>query len=214
MTVDIWSDIRCPFCYIGKQHFEKALKEYPHAKEVQVTWHSFQLDPNVETQPGISTLEHFSRTKGLPKEQAEEMFEAAQKMASEAGIQIDFSSTVVANSYQAHLLLQLAKEKDLATSLKENLFKAHFSEGANIDDPETLYSIAEKTGLDIAEAQEALTSDAFAYAVKQDEMQAQQVGIRGVPFFIFDNKYALSGAQPVEAFLEVLEKTKPSKGFE
>lgn len=129
-------------------------------------------------------------------------------MAAETGLQMDLDTAVVANSYKAHLLIQLAKEKGLANELEEALFRAHFSEGKNIDDPNVLVEIAESAGLDTQQAKEALESEELAYAVKQDEMQAQQIGVRGVPFFVFDNKYAVSGAQPTEAFLEVLEKTK------
>lgn len=210
MTIDIWSDIRCPFCYIGKHHFEKALEQYAHKDEVQVRWHSFQLDPDLKTQPGVSTLDHFVHQKQVSEEKAREMFQAAQQMASDTGLTIDFDSAIVANSRRAHLLLQLSKEKGLATELKETLFQAHFSMGENIDDPEILTDLAEKVGLSRSEAEIALESEEFAYAVKQDQMQAQQIGIRGVPFFIVDDKYALSGAQPVSAFLEVLEKVKPS----
>ncbi|GAB2772201.1 DsbA family oxidoreductase [Salinimicrobium soli] len=206
MTVDIWSDVRCPFCYIGKHKFENALKKFEHGGKVKVNWHSFQLDPNLETQPDISTMDYFVEAKNVSKEQAQQMFENVEKMAAETGLEMDPNSSVVANSFRAHLLLQLAKEKGKANELKEELFKAHFSEGKNIDDHETLLQIAASAGLDSEEAEKALTSEDFAYAVKQDEMQAQQIGVRGVPFFVFENKYGVSGAQPSETFLEVLQK--------
>lgn len=206
MTIDIWSDVRCPFCYIGKRKFETALEQFPHKDSVKVNWHSFQLDPNLRTQPEISTLDYFTEVKNVSEEQALEMFRNVEKMASESGLQIDPNSSVVANSFRAHLLLQLAKEKGRANELKEALFKAHFSEAKNIDDKEALVEIALSAGLDREEAEDALTSEEYAYAVKQDEMQAQQIGVRGVPFFVFENKYGVSGAQPAETFLEVLEK--------
>ncbi|MGB7785090.1 MAG: DsbA family oxidoreductase [Salinimicrobium sp.] len=206
MTIDIWSDVRCPFCYIGKRKFEAALEEFPHKEEVQVNWHSFQLDPNLETQPEISTMDYFVKAKNVSEEQAREMFQNVEKMAAESGLEMDPNSSVVANSYKAHLLLQLAKEKGRANELKEQLFKAHFSEAKNIDDKESLLEIAVSAGLEKEEAEQALNSEEYAYAVKQDEMQAQQIGVRGVPFFVFENKYGVSGAQPSETFLEVLEK--------
>jgi predicted DsbA family dithiol-disulfide isomerase len=207
MTVDIWSDVRCPFCYIGKHKFEAALEKFAHKKEVEVQWHSFQLDPSLQTQPELSTLDYFVRVKNVSKDQAREMFQGAQEMAANTGIKMDLDTAVVANSYRAHLLIQLAKEKGRANELKEGFFQAHFAEGKNIDDPKVLVNLAETAGLNAKDAEEALNSEEFAYCVKQDEMQAQQIGVTGVPFFIFENKYAVSGAQPSETFLEILEKT-------
>lgn len=208
MTVDIWSDIRCPFCYIGKHKFEAALEQFAHKDEVEVHWHSFQLDPTIETQPEISTLDYFVRVKNVSEDQAREMFKGAQQMAVDTGLKMDLDTAVVANSYKAHLLIQLAKEKGCANQLKEALFHAHFVEGKNIDDPKVLLQIAESAGLDKHQAETGLGSEELAYAVKQDEMQAQQIGVRGVPFFVFDHKYAVSGAQPSETFLEIMEKIK------
>lgn len=206
MTVDIWSDVRCPFCYIGKHKFEAALEKFPNKDTVKVNWHSFQLDPTITTSPGLSTLDYFTQVKNVSKEDALQMFNRMEAMASENGLTIDSNSTVLANSFRAHLLIQLAIQKGLANELEEALFKAHFSEAKNIDDQETLVEIAVSAGLDSQEATDALTSEELAYAVKQDEMQAQQIGVRGVPFFVFDNKYGVSGAQPTETFLEILEK--------
>lgn len=208
MTVDIWSDIRCPFCYIGKHKFEAALEQFAHKDEVEVHWHSFQLDPTIETQPEISTLDYFVRVKNVSEDQAREMFRGAQQMAVDTGLKMDLDTAVVANSYRAHLLIQLAKEKGCANQLKEALFRAHFVEGKNIDDPKVLLQIAGSAGLDKQQAEIGLESEELAYAVKQDEMQAQQIGVRGVPFFVFDHKYAVSGAQPAETFLEIMEKIK------
>ncbi len=206
MTIDIWSDVRCPFCYIGKRNFEKALEKFPNKEAVNVNWHSFQLDPNLETQPNVSSLDHFVNAKNVSREQALQMFENVEKMASEAGLEMNPNTSVVANSFRAHLLIQLANEKGKANDLEEALFKAHFSEAKNIDDKEALLEIAVSAGLDKDEAEQALASEEYAYAVKQDEMLAQQIGVRGVPFFVFENKYGVSGAQPSETFLEVLEK--------
>ena len=211
MTVDIWSDVRCPFCYIGKHKFEAALEEFPNKEDVVVNWHSFQLDPNLKTQPELSTLDYFVQVKNVSEEQAREMFSNVQNMAAESGLEIDSNSSVLANSYRAHLLIQLAIEKGMANELEEALFKAHFSEAKNIDDEETLVEIAVSAGLEEQDAKAALTSEEYGYAVKQDEMQAQQIGVRGVPFFVFNNKYAVSGAQATETFLEVLEKAWQEK---
>ena len=211
MNIDIWSDVRCPFCYIGKRNFEAALEKFPHKDEVNVNWHSFQLDPNLKTQPETSTLDYFVQEKNISREEAKEMFSNVEKMAGEIGLEMDPNSSVVANSFKAHLLIQLAKQNGKADEIEEELFKAHFSEGKNIDDEQTLLGIAVSAGLDREEAQEALNSEEYAYAVKQDEMQAQQIGVRGVPFFVFENKYGVSGAQPSETFLEVFEKAWSEK---
>jgi len=141
MTVDIWSDVRCPFCYIGKHKFEAALEKFPNKDTVKVNWHSFQLDPTIKTSPGLSTLDYFTQVKNVSKEDALQMFNRMETMASENGLTIDSNSTVLANSFRAHLLIQLAIQKGLANELEEALFKAHFSEAKNIDDQETLVEI-------------------------------------------------------------------------
>lgn len=206
MTVDIWSDVRCPFCYIGKHKFESALKEFNHKDKVEVRWHSFQLDPTIKTSPELSTLDYFTQVKNVSKEQALEMFRNMEAMARESGLKIDSNSTVLANSFRAHLLIQLAIQKGFANEVEEALFIAHFSEAKNIDDEETLVEIGISAGLAEQEVKNALTSEELSYAVKQDEMQAQQIGIRGVPFFVFNNKHGVSGAQATETFREVLAK--------
>lgn len=208
MTVDIWSDVRCPFCYIGKRRFEKALDKFDNKEEVNVVWHSFQLDPNLKTQPETTTLDYFKQVKNVSEEQALEMFKNVEEMAAETGLEMKPNSSVVANSFKAHLLLQLAKTQGVANKLKEELFEAQFSEGRNIDDEDVLISIAGSVGISEEEVRGALNSKEFAQAVKQDELQAQQIGVRGVPFFVFENKYGVSGAQASATFLEVLEKVQ------
>ncbi|MDT0687816.1 DsbA family oxidoreductase [Autumnicola psychrophila] len=206
IQVDIWSDVRCPFCYIGKRRFEGALEKFPEKQRVNVVWHSFQLDPNIETQPEISALDYFVKAKNVTKEQAGEMFDGARRMATETGLEMNLKTSIVANSFKAHLLIQLAKTKDLANQLEEALFEAHFKEAKNIDDEEVLIGIAKSVGIAETEAKEALNASVFVAAVKEDEMQAQKIGVRGVPFFVFNSKYAVSGAQASESFLEVLQK--------
>ncbi len=207
MKVDIWSDIRCPFCYIGKRKFENALQKFEQKEEVVVEWHSFQLDPGLKTQPDTDTVEYFSKIKGISREQALQMFEGANKMARETGLELNLETSVVANSYRAHQLLQWAKSKGKGNEIKEALFESHFIQAKNIDDVEILLELAVATGLDKTEAQNVLITEEFAYMVKQDEMAARNIGVQGVPFFVFNNKYAVSGAQAEETFLEVLEKS-------
>ncbi len=207
MNINIWSDIRCPFCYIGKKKFEIALEKFPHKDEVNVIWRSFQLDPKLETRTDVSAIDYISEIKGISHAQAVEMHQHVTQIAKEVGLDFNFDKSIIANSYNAHRLIQLAKTHDLGSDVEEQLFKAHFIEGKNIDDNKTLVQIGVAIGLDEKEVSEVLASDAFSKEVKQDEMQAQSIGVRGVPFFVLNDKYAVSGAQSPETFLEVLEQS-------
>lgn len=208
MRVDIWSDIRCPFCYIGKHNFEAALEDFDHKDEVEVRWHSFELDPNLESNNEESTLDYFVKVKGVTKEQAHQMFSRVRQMASDINLDLDPEKSVVANSFRAHKLLQLAKKRGVANDMKESLFRAHFSEGKDIDDQEDLLEIAASAGIDGETAREALRSQELSAAVRKDEAKAQEIGVQGVPFFVFNNKYGVSGAQPPSTFLDVLKKAR------
>lgn len=207
MKVDIWSDIRCPFCYVGKKNFEKALDQFPEKENIEVTWHSFQLDPDMKTQPEKSSLEYFSERKGVSEEQAKGMYEHVYKAGKDAGIEFNFDHQKVANSYRGHLLLQLAASKNLANEAEEALFKAQLIEGKNIDDEATLIEIGKSISLNEEDIKKALVSDEFAEQVSKDMMLAQQMRISGVPFFVINDKYGVSGAQPSPVFSEVLEKS-------
>lgn len=215
MKVKIWSDVRCPFCYIGKKKFEAALAQFPQEKEVEIEWKSYQLDPNLKTDSNLSTLNYFVKAKGVSEDQAQEMFSRATNMAAEVGLKFNLETSVTANSFMAHRLIQLAKSKGLGNEIEEALFKAHFEEAKNIDDSEVLNKIGVSIGIEAEEVKNTLDSDAFAYEVKQDEIEARNIGVRGVPFFVIDGKYAISGAQPTDAFLQTLEKAweeyKPKK---
>ncbi len=208
MKIDIWSDIRCPFCYIGKRKLENALKQFDDNKRVEVNWHSFELDPSLQTQPNIDTIDHFTKTKNISREQAMQMFNGAKKMAKEVELEMNLEKTVVANSFLAHQLLHFAKTKGKGDELKEALLKAHFTESKNIDDKDTLLNIAVSKGLSLQETEQVLVSGKFSQAVREDEAAAQRIGISGVPFFIFNEKYAVSGAQSEESFLQVLNKVR------
>ena len=207
MQVKIWSDVRCPFCYIGKKKFEHALEKFPHKDKVEVVWKSFQLDPTLKTDTTLNTLDYFVNTKGVSKEQAKQMFAGATQMAKAEGLDFNLEESVPANSFKAHRLIQFAKSKGLGNEIEEALFKAHFEEGVNIDDTDALIKVATSIDLSAIEVENTLTSDAYSYDVKQDEMEARNIGVRGVPFFVFEDKYAVSGAQSSEVFLQYLEKS-------
>ncbi|MGA9212268.1 DsbA family oxidoreductase [Kaistella sp.] len=207
MKVDIWSDIRCPFCYVGKKNFEKALEQFPDKEKIEVTWHSFQLDADLKTQPERNPLEYFAEAKRVSAEQAKEMHNHVSRAGKEAGIEFNFNHQKIANSYRAHLLLQLAATKNLANETEEALFKAQLIDGKNIDDEATLIEIGKSVSLNEDEIKEALVSDDFGMEVTRDMMLARQMGISGVPFFVINDKYGVSGAQPPAAFTEVLENS-------
>jgi predicted DsbA family dithiol-disulfide isomerase len=207
MKIDIWSDIRCPFCYIGKKKFEKALSQFEHKDKVEVEWHSFELDPQAITIPGKNAIEYLAEIKGQSKEWAVEMTRYVADTAAESGLHFDFEQQVVANSFNGHRLIQLAKSLGLADQAEESLFAAHLSQGKNIDDRETLIQIGTSIGIDRESVSQMLGSDTFTDEVRYDENTAKSIGINGVPFFIFNQKYTISGAQPPETFLNALNKS-------
>jgi predicted DsbA family dithiol-disulfide isomerase len=206
MKVEIWSDIRCPFCYIGKRKFEMALAGFPHRDRVEVVWHSFELDPNLRTMPGKSMHDYLAEIKGMPRERSVQMHDHVSRSAKEVGLVYNFDQAVVANSLKAHRLVHLAKTHGLADEAEERLFRAHFTEGLNTDDPDTLVRLGSEIGLSAAEVREMFSGDAFTREVREDEAEAHTIGIQGVPFFLINRKYAVSGAQSPTSFLKGLEK--------
>jgi protein disulfide-isomerase len=207
MKVEIWSDIMCPFCYIGKRRFETAMAQFPDAAAVEVEWHSFQLDPTINSDHGDNLYEYLSKRKGIPYEQAVAMNNQVSAQASTLGLTYNLDKAVVANSFDAHRLIQLAKQHQLGDAAEERLFKAYFTEGKDFSDPATLVELGKEIGLEEAALQELVASQSFAGEVRKDIAEAAALGIQGVPFFVFDRKYGVSGAQASETFLEVLNKT-------
>lgn len=211
MKVDIWSDIRCPFCYIGKRRFEEALSRFEHKDQIEVIWHSFELDPSMKTQPDKNPLEYLAEIKGQTLQWSEQMHDQLTGTAAKAGLTFNFEKCVVANSFDAHRLIQFAKTKGLGDKAKERLLKAYFTDGANIDDRSTLLQLGIEIGLVKAEVDHVLQTDAFTENVRSDEATAQRLGIRGVPFFVLDQQYGVSGAQMPETFLDALEQAWKEK---
>lgn len=206
MTVEIWSDVMCPFCYIGKRRFEEALKEFPGRDSVTVTWKSFQLNPDMVTDPSKSINQFLAEHKGISIEQAKLMNDRVTDMAREAGLIYDFDKAIAANSFDAHRLSHFAKKFNKQDAIEESLFKAYFTDGKNTANHETLVAIAVENGLDEGSTRAMLGGNEFAEDVERDIYEARQVGARGVPYFVFDEKYAVSGAQPARLFLQVLNK--------
>lgn len=208
MTVDIWSDIRCPFCYIGKRKFEMALQKFDQKNEVEVIWHSFELDPQAQTMPNGDMYDHLAKVKGQTREWSVKMHEHVTNLAKEVGLHYDFDKAIIANSFNAHRLIQFAKTKNLGDATKERLLKAYFTEGKNIDDASTLIELGVEAGLNKNEVERVINSDEFSTNVRKDEDLAHQIGVTGVPFFVFDRKFAVSGAQDPAVFLQALEKMR------
>lgn len=206
MKIEIWSDVVCPFCYIGKRKFEKALEGFNQKEEVEIEWKSFQLDPEMAPAKGISVHQYLADRKGVSLEKGKEMNDYMTKMAKEVGLEYDFEKAVISNTLNAHRLLHFAKTKGLQNEAKERLFASYYTMGRDLGDKETLVLIAQEIGLDPVAVSTMLESDAFVNEVKIDQYNASQIGVQGVPFFVFNNKYAVSGAQPSSVFSEVLEK--------
>jgi predicted DsbA family dithiol-disulfide isomerase len=206
MKVEIWSDVMCPFCYIGKRRFEHALEQFAGKEHVEIEWKSFQLNPDMKTDPAKSVNDFLAEHKGISVAQAKQMNDRVTAMAAEVGLQYDFGKAIAANSFDAHRLSHFAKRHGKQDAVEEALFKAYFTEGKNTADHETLVALAAEAGLSADEARTMLSGNNFADDVNNDIYEANQVGARGVPFFVFDNTYAVSGAQPSELFLQVLKK--------
>lgn len=206
MKVDIWSDVRCPFCYIGKRKFETALAQFEGKEEVVVEWHSFELDPNAETLPNVPAATYLANRYGKPVEWAEEMQAGVTQTAAEVGLVFNLDRSVVANSFDAHRLIQLAKTEGLGDQIEEALFLAHFTNGRDISDHDTLIEIGISIGLEQLSIATMLRGTDFTDEVRHDEYAAQQIGVKGVPFFVFDEKLAVSGAQAPETFLGALRQ--------
>lgn len=205
MKVEIWSDILCPFCYIGKRRFERALKSFDG--EVEVIWKSFQLDPDLKTNPNQNVSEMLAEKKGWTIEYARDANKHVTEMARGEGLNYVMDQAVVANSFDAHRLIQYAKTKGKGDETQEALFRAYFTEGKNIAAITTLISLASSVGLDEKDVEKMLLSNEFTLEVNADIREAQMIGVTGVPFFVADRKYALSGAQHADTFLQFLQKS-------
>ncbi|SDR75603.1 DsbA family oxidoreductase [Agrococcus carbonis] len=208
MQIDIWSDVACPWCFIGKRRFETALGAWEHRDEVQVTWHSFQLDPSLPEHYDGTEVDYLANVKGMPVAQVQQMLTHVTEQAAGEGLRYDFDRLVVANSLRAHQLLHLAKAHGLADAVKDALLSAHFEQGVDIGDVDALVTIGARAGLAAKEIREALADERHLPAVREDIAQARQIGVTGVPFFVFDMRLGLSGAQPAEVFTQALDRAR------
>lgn len=222
MKVEVWSDIMCPFCYIGKRHFEAALEKFEHAQDIELVWYSYQLDPTLpKLASKLNAYQYLAQHKGISYEESVAMHKNVIDMAKETGLNYNYDKVVIANSFDAHRLIQLAKKNGKGNEAEERLFKAYFIEGKNMSDISTLILLGKEIGLDETVVKTALNSSEFSNEVNNDINEASQLGVQGVPFFIFNRKYAISGAEPITAFLETITKsynewkvTKPTAQLE
>ncbi len=203
ITVDVWSDVVCPFCYLGDATLQQAIDASPHASSIQVRYHSFQLHPGA-IKP-MRTLDYLVGERGMPAEQIKASHEMFTARGAELGLDYRFDDALVANTKDAHRLIHFAKANGREHELVIRLFKAEFTDGLDVSDHTVLADLAAEVGLDRAAAAEALASGAYELEFQADVQQAQALGITGVPFFVFDNKRAVSGAQPLELFKKALE---------
>lgn len=206
LNVEIWSDLICPFCYIGKRKFENALSQLDASENIEITWKSFQLAPDMKTNTSISIDEYLAIHKGFSIDKAREMNAHVTQMAKQEGLIFNFDKSVVANTRSAHQMLHFAKASKKQNETKERLLKAYFTEGKNIDDKQTLLELASELDLDVEGLNHALTTNIFEHEVDADIIEAQNLGVRGVPFFVFNRSHAISGAQPVEVFIETMQQ--------
>jgi predicted DsbA family dithiol-disulfide isomerase len=209
IKIDVWSDIACPWCYIGKRNLEKGLAEASgddDAPTVEVTFHSFELSPDTPVDFEGDELDFLSAHKGMPREQVEQMLERVTGVAADAGLDYRFDLLQHTNTVKAHELLHFAKEQGRQHELAERLMAAYFAEGRHLGREDELVDLATDAGLDADDAREALRSGRFLEAVRADQQQARAFGINGVPFFVIDGKYGVSGAQPAEAFSQIVRQ--------
>ncbi len=205
VKVEIWSDVVCPWCAVGKHRFEKALARFAHRDEVEVSYHSFELDPSAPQEQEGDLHDHLATKYGMTRAEAEAKHQQMTAMAAEDGWDFQFDRARRGNTFDAHRLLHLAGDRGVQDAVKERLFRGYFTEGEPIADHATLVRLGAEAGLDADEVRAALDEGRYVGAVRADEAEAQTLGIRGVPFFVVDRKYGVAGAQPPEALLEVLE---------
>ncbi len=211
MKIEIWSDIACPWCYIGKVRFEKALAAYEHANEVEVIWRSYQLQPDAPKVNAPTTVENLMQKYGRSQEQVLEMMRNVTEVAAGEGIEYHLDRAVASNTLDAHRLTKLAESKGVGQPVMERLMQAYQSEGANVADPETLVRLGAEGGLDEADVRAMLASDDFVAEFHADVQRARSIGVNGVPFFVIDEQHGVSGAQPTEFFLSALQQLGPQK---
>jgi predicted DsbA family dithiol-disulfide isomerase len=206
MKIELWSDFACPFCYIGKKRFEQALETFPHKDNVEVVLKAYQLDPNAPKTMTKSAAETFAKGHRMSVDQAKQRFDMFQTQAKTVGLTYNYDIIQMTNSFDAHRIAKWASKYGKEYELTGRLMKAYFTDGLNIADTDTLVKLVGEVGLKEDEARSVLESNQYADQVKAEINEGRQIGVQGVPFFVLNRKYGVSGAQPVEYFTQVLEK--------
>jgi predicted DsbA family dithiol-disulfide isomerase len=206
VNVEIWSDIACPWCFVGKRRFEAALAQFEHAEDVTVTWRSFELDPSAPASLPGDRSEHLARKIGVSVEQARGMEAQMTEMAKGDGVEFRFDRAHLPNTFDGHRLVHLAAQHGVQDAMKDRLFRANFTDGELVSDHDTLVRLGVEVGLPEEEVREALAGDAYGAEVRDDERTAQGLGIRGVPFFVVDRALGASGAQSPDVLLGLLRE--------
>jgi predicted DsbA family dithiol-disulfide isomerase len=208
MQVEVWSDVVCPWCYIGKRRLEAALARFPHAGDVEVVWRSFQLDPGVPEGQTHATLPALAAKYGRSVEEMRGQMAHVESIAAQEGLRYDLAAGTSGNTLLAHQLVQLANERGLGDAVEERLMHAHFEEQRSVFDVDGLVELGAEAGLDADEARAALTDRRYLPAVAEDIATARALGATGVPFFVVDRAYGAAGAQPAEVLLQLLERAR------
>jgi predicted DsbA family dithiol-disulfide isomerase len=206
MLVEIWSDVVCPWCYVGKRNLEVALAGFEHADRVTIEWRSYELDPNTPARVELSMDEVLERKYGMTSEQATRANLQMTELAATVGLEYHLDQVQIGNTFDAHRLIHLAAAEGVAGEMKERLLRAYFTEGRAISDPVTLTELAGEVGLDPARVAEVLDGDEFGAEVRADEARAMELGSTGVPFFVFDGRLGIPGAQPPDVLLRLLDR--------
>lgn len=206
MRIEIWSDVVCPWCYLGKRNLEAALAEFPHADRVTVEWRSFELDPSTPERVDLSMDEVLERKYGMSAEQAAAANRRMTELAAGVGLEYHLDRVRIGNTFDAHRLLHFAAREGLGGAMKERLLRAYFTEGRSVSDRAGLAELAAEVGLDGAQVSEVLATDRFADEVRADEARAVELGSTGVPFFVLDGRFGIPGAQPPDVLLRLLHR--------
>lgn len=214
MKIEIWSDYVCPFCYIGKRQLEKALQDTGFSEQTEVIFKSYQLDPNTPATSDLSMYEAFAKKFGSTIEAAKAQTVGVAGRAKEVGLDFDFENMKPANTFKSHRLAKYAEEEGKAAEMTERLLRAHFIEAKQLGLTEVLVELAVEVGLNRERVLDVLNSDNYSSEVLADIQEASQIGVRGVPFFVLNRKYAISGAQPQELFEETIRKVAAEEGIQ
>ena len=206
MEVEIWSDVACPWCYVGKRRFEAALAAFDNSDEVKVTWRSFELDPTAPRERDVDGATHLAQKYGTTRERALEMQRTMTEAAAGDGLEFRFDIARAGNTFDAHRLVHLAAAHGAQDDMKERLMRGYLTEGEPIGDPRALERLAIEAGLPADEVREVLATERFTEEVREDERTAHSLGINAVPFFVVDRAFGASGAHPPEALLQLLER--------